>query len=226
MRPRRILNTDFSSIPVGFPYPPDWRTLEDRVPSKKCTGAKWKSFLKKEIGEGILFYHSKSTCGVPFYLSNLTRLPTPLKFMGRRFRTAEHAFQSSKYMFTTDGARPYVINMFTTNGEWGDLPGGKVKGKGGKGEFSIQGAVLDMKRWEKVKVGVMKEILEARSDVDPLFRDIVARAGADGVTLIHYETTRGKGKTLPFWGVKSINKKNELYRKGGNTLGKLLMKMY
>ena len=174
----------------------------------------------------MVFFHSKSACGVQRHLGNFADLERPLLFLAKRFRTVEHAFQASKWMFTKRGRRIDLFAKLAVGGAWGDVPAAKAKGKGGKGEFKRQKEDLDMTRWEKNKTGVMAKILRARADVDPLFRAIVARAKLDGAHLIHYESTRGSKGKVPFWGVKSISKKNAGYLKGENTLGTLMMVLH
>ena len=230
MKPRRNTTADFSTMPLGFPLKvgaalPSWRELEDAAPSP-CNADKWKSFMKTVNEEGILTFYSRSACGVQKYLSNFQETPRPLRFLGKRFRTVEHAFQASKWLYARRGPRKDMFAALAIGGKWGDLPGKKAKGKGGKGAFGKQKPKeeLDVDLWNEQHVALTQAILKARAAVDPLFRNILARARADGVMPVHFVSMRGaKSQVLPFWGVKSINKKNPGYLKGRNMLGKLMM---
>lgn len=223
MKPRRIVHAH----PVRYAVRHPWRALEDKTPSRCTDLKKWRPFLKTMNEEGILPFYSKSACGVQRYLSNFQETPSPLVFLGTRFRTVEHAFQAAKWLYTKRGVRKDMFEMLAVGGKWGNLPGKNVKAKGGKGAFSNQKPKeeLDMHRWNAQRVNITRALLKARARVDPLFRSIVARAQADGVMPVHFVSMRGRKGGVPFWGVRSIKKKNPGYLIGENMLGKLLMSL-
>ena len=81
------------------------------------------------------------------------------------------------------------------------------------------GCKLDVERWNKESVGVMRNLVNLRKEKDEIFRSIILSAKESGVPLLHFE--RGTLKKVPFWGCFRSKETGELV--GVNMYGKLLM---
>ena len=133
------------------------------------------------------------------------------------FNTIEHAFQSYKYFL----ARHSFYREFSVEGSIGKWSAQKIKVYGTKGFMKKKAAFFDEKKWNCIRVELMKELLLIRYNMDEGFRNTLDRVKKKKVVLFHFERT-----SRSFWG--GHWKRDELNRNsktfiGKNMLGKLLM---
>ena len=174
----------------------------------------------------IIEFYSRSSLKKPMghlkrRLSNFH--PVDIDWMGRTYPSIEHAFQSAKFMYTTTGYHSDLVDMFTLNGDYGNIPANKVRGKGGVGNFKKLQVSLDLKTWNEERDDRMRELVQARWDVDEIYRKIIRKAVQDGTILLHYERPPRKG--ISYWGgyfPKGSEKVKENWV-GENMLGVILI---
>ena len=151
---------------------------------------------KRESEEelGYIYFFSKSKNPDYKYLSNFQVLPQPLIFLGAPFRSIEHAFQAAKFL-SLKGRRPAetveLFLKFSTRGPYGMLDPNKVKSLGNKGSFKKQKVELDIKEWNRSAPLVMKQLVSARVQVDPKYRDLLIRAARHNLRFMHFERKGG-----------------------------------
>lgn len=127
--------------------------------------------------------------GTHAYLSNFYR--SPVEYDGLMYPTSEHAFQAHKSL--DPRVRAYIADVITPR---------EAKRAGRK--------IKVRSDWERVKVGIMEQIVEAkfRQSIELSFK-LAATGGAD---LVEYNTWRDT-----YWGVCN--------GRGRNELGKCLMRV-
>jgi predicted NAD-dependent protein-ADP-ribosyltransferase YbiA (DUF1768 family) len=81
------------------------------------------------------------------------------------------------------------------------------------------GCSLDVEKWNKESVGVMRNLICMRFKDDEEMRSIIYDAKEKGIPLLHFE--RGTLKRPPFWGCFRSKETGEII--GANMYGKLLM---
>lgn len=130
--------------------------------------------------------------GDHYFLSNF--YPARVRFRGRDFPTAEHAFMSAK---TTDERAIERIRTAPTPAE----------------AKQIGRSVALVEDWDRIRFDVMADVLAAKFDDDSLARRLVATAGA---ILIEGNTWHDQ-----IWGSCTCDRHRRI--DGDNALGVLLM---
>lgn len=126
----------------------------------------------------ILFY-SKSKDPKAKHLSNF--YPCQIKYKSLIFPSIEHAYQGSKYLFTTSGAHPRIFEQFSIGKEIGSEPAKKAKSAGGKGAFKKHKLRLSPE-WDKVQTKIMHSLIKKRCQVDK-----ICHAVEHNIRLLHFE---------------------------------------
>lgn len=156
-----------------------------------------------------LFVHFKAKTALERYLSSM--YPKRFRYNGYCYHSIEHAFAGSKYLFLEEGAREDLMYRFTCDGIFGSLQPLEVKGKGGKGQMKKDGVSLDVLKWNKTRLAVMRDVAAARFKDDSLFRKIIRKAKKEHVPILHYGP---RGDT--FWGGSFGGKEKVLENFSGN----------
>jgi predicted NAD-dependent protein-ADP-ribosyltransferase YbiA (DUF1768 family) len=131
---------------------------------------------------------------------------------GASYPSVESAFQAAK---ATHSDRPHTARWFEVD-QRPYVPG-DVKRAGSKRAYQDQGMTLDAPAWDARRDDAMGAALQARHDVDPLFRAILAAVRAQGVTLLHFERCGARS----YWGGSLKHGAIQ----GSNTLGALMMRL-
>ena len=171
------------------------------------------------------FFYSKSKdsekdalCGLKDWRKRLSAFgisENNLEVDGKLFVSIEMAFHYEKFKRTD---HPELGEVYVKGGIFDDDPG-KGKVYSGKGSMKKLGCKLDVERWNKESVGVMKNLVEMRKEKDETFRNIILESKEKGVPLLHFE--RGTLKKVPFWGCFRSKETGQLV--GVNMYGKFLM---
>ena len=141
--------------------------------------------------------------------------PTHLTIDGHSYVSVEHFFQSQKALCSS---RPEMAFWFqeenSSQYKVGKNPA-DAKRIGARKSYNKYGAVLDCKKWESVRVEVMKTAISTRFSQDPLFYKILKSTA--GMTLLHFERAGARS----FWG--GCMDRVTFQLRGQNQLGQLLM---
>lgn len=192
--------------------------------------------LKKEIEQGFIYYHSRSSSEIGKHLSNfrdvLDHTGKGFRVHGLDFRTIEHAFQGFKFLHLEGGAqREDIFKLFAVDGPIGKKDAGVAKTAGGKGNASLfakHNLKLDGKKWDEHCEAIMESLVRARSRVDATFRQILRKAAQDHVVLLHFERNRSGDISKYKWGgsfpggIKPKDRRPVDFR-GLNLMGKMIM---
>lgn len=201
--------------------------------------------LEKGVGLGeksgkqpkVVQYYSKTRDKIAKTLSNFKILPKGLHVDGKVYPSVEAAFQCEKlgYLETKleEAEKKKWEEKFEKNGEFDqENPKAKgyvdssVKSKGGKGFYKKNNWKLDMVRWNRDSVKIMRKLLQLRFDQDPEFKAIINACKKADIKLKHFERPPRAGH---FWGT-SFDKVTSKWRddgnQDGNWHGKLLMELY
>ncbi len=188
---------------------------------------------KTDRGKNVLQFFSKSkhraATGIELgpllqLLSNFDPVNDGKGFLykGEKYLAGEHAFQAAKFEnLNEDLPKEQVDKLkhkFTVEG--GEFTDGKAaKSAGTKGAYTKLGVSLNIKEWEAKRLKVMTELVQARFEQDPVFRQIVTALNKAGIKIKHFERSGAKS----FWG-GNFSKQTGEWR-GGNHLGKILMSL-
>ena len=147
-------------------------------------------------------FYSKSKEKWKKYLSNFT----PYDPKGK-YPSVEAQFQAMKFCYSNKPQHRLTIT-------WNRLTPEECRHHGTKSYFKKYGIILDVERWERDKVKIMRELLLIRYKRDRHFREILGNVYKNKVRLVHF-SLRDK-----FWGAFRKKQTNDLV--GKNMLGKLL----
>lgn len=153
------------------------------------------------------------------YLSNFQEIPNGFHWKGNAFPSVEYAFHWEKFQRTN---MPELASAYLEKGRF-ERPG-MAKVFSGRASMETLGTILDVDKWNKERVWVSAQLVQARYLQDPHFARILREAKAKDYFLVHFE--RGTSKKPPFWGAmifKSGERAGE--RIGENMLGKQLMEL-
>lgn len=148
-----------------------------------------------------------------YVLSNF--YPKEVNISGIQFKTAEHGFQGAKYLYSN---KPEIVAEFMADSDT-IMTAEEAKSAGGKKGMRDRGAILDISLWNSNRENIMYEIVKARWEQDPLFRNILRAIQAREWELLHFERAGVKS----FWGGVISKKTGKIC--GKNVLGELLMKI-
>ena len=137
------------------------------------------------------------------YISNFQRVDLP--YDGKVFPSVEHAFAHMKYKYASGEGPSFE--------KGGPLDGKNIKSHHSRAGMKRYGCVLDTDRFDSEKVGIMRELIKRRAEVDDEFVKILR--ASKGYYLLHF--ARGGGD----WGGYKSKKDNKYY--GRNLLGKIYM---
>jgi len=144
------------------------------------------------------------------HLSNFTSCTIIVH--GFIYKSPEHAFQGLKTRLCSTATEEYSIKF-----EGNSMTPQQAKYAGGKGAYKKNNIVLDLEKWDAVRVDIMEEIIIARIKSDSLFQHILKQTKQKNMLLLHFERS-GKNS---FWGGSY---KMGVIR-GHNILGKIMMKL-
>ena len=171
------------------------------------------------------FFYSKSRdsekgalCGLKDWRKRISAFgvcENGLEVDGKVFVSIEMAFHYEKFKRTD---RADLGEVYIKGGIFDSDPG-KGKVYSGKASMKKLGCKLDVERWNKESVGVMRNLVNLRKERDEIFRSIILSAKESGVPLLHFE--RGTLKKVPFWGCFRSKETGEIV--GVNMYGKFLM---
>jgi ribA/ribD-fused uncharacterized protein len=139
--------------------------------------------------------------------------PQEIEVNGRHYPNAEAAFQAAKAM---ESSKPELAKNFEVGGSIGPDPA-DAKKAGTKKAYKEAGATLKAADWDKKRNEAMMDILQARYDSDPMFRQILEATLKANILLLHYERSGAKS----YWG--GAVKDGEIV--GENMLGRMLMQL-
>ena len=159
-----------------------------------------------------LFYSKSKNLDLR-YLSNFEK--SKVSYKGKSYPSVESGFQGLKYFIS--GCKE-VASKFELGGKYENLDSSEIKKLGGKGGFKKNKCELDVDKWNKESVGIMRKLLESRYDNDIRFKTIL-----DGlnVKLFHFERSGVKSFWGGNWEKNDIIRNKETFR-GQNKLGELL----
>lgn len=149
-------------------------------------------------------------------LSNFHLLSTPLQCWGRSYPSVEHGYQAAKFLRSAmpkSEAEVASVDFEVTGSLKMALD---AKMAGARKGMKSYGCTMDREAWEREHQDeVMESLLQARWEVDPEFRNILAETARQGIHLVHFERS---GKSS-YWG--GCIRDGEVL--GRNRLGEMLM---
>lgn len=147
-------------------------------------------------------FYSKSKETWKQYLSNFTSYDPK-----GQYPSVEAQFQAMKFCYSDKPQHRLTIR-------WKQLTPAECRQHGTKSYFKKHGITLDVAKWERDKVKIMRELLILRYTRDKRFREILENVHKKKIRLVHF-SNRDK-----FWGAFRRKENNELV--GKNMLGKLM----
>lgn len=150
-------------------------------------------------------------------LSSFWPCSKPIEIDGNLFRSIELAFHYEKFKRTN---KPELGNVYILGGQF-DGDEGKGKVYSGKASMKKLGCSLDVNKWNRESVGVMRNLVRMRFNYDVEMQSIIKEAREKGIILLHFE--RGTLKRPPFWGCFRSKETGEII--GDNLYGQILMSM-
>ena len=154
------------------------------------------------------------------YLSNFQSLPNGLQWDNNYFPNLEHAFHYEKFKRST---KPELRNKYVGK-ESNFNSNAKARSHSGKGSMKNLNVTLNVKKWDKERIEVQKNLLIARFDQDLTFRNILKDLNEKNIKLYHH--MRGTLRNPPFWGAFMSNKEESQGKLiGENMLGKQIMNL-
>ena len=148
------------------------------------------------------------------WLSNFN-VANPLEYKGRKYATVEHAYHSQKATSTDKDKLEIFRDLFTIGkpSYIGDNPN-YAKKHGGKTFFNKFGVTL-LKGWDKLKVPLMKKLIDKYYEVNPDLKKQLIETNNRPLIYSGFRID-------DFWGMKG--KKDEV-KVGQNMNGKILMEL-
>ena len=152
-----------------------------------------------------LLVHSRGASGDAKYLSSFA--PCNIQYNDRNFPTIENAFQAAKLEYVSG-----LSDLSEIYKQFENVQPAQAKKLGSKSSFKKLGITLDVHNWNINSTRIMTNLIQLRSEVDPLFLSI--RRKYDKI--YHYERSGSKS----YWG-GYFDKKTKQFV-GQNMYGQLL----
>ncbi len=162
----------------------------------------------------MALFYSKSKDLELRYLSNFEECE--VSYEGRNYKSVEKGFQGLKYIIS---GYESIGKKFEVGNEYDKLSDSEIKRMGGKGGFKKNGCELNIVKWNKIRVGIMRVLIKSRYENDEKFRKILDKYDK----VFHFE----RGGEKSFWGGnwKKEDVKIEANFRGKNKLGEIMMEM-
>lgn len=201
------------------------KELYNALMMKTNNDASVETAVQENNSEGVIewFYSKSKAKGDVFgqevnwrrYISNFQNVPNGLKWDMQTFPNIEHAFHYEKYKRTN---KPELKERYV--GITSSFPNnGQAKVFSGKKAMKENGVTLDVQRWNRERVDVNAQLLQARLEQDPKFKNILTEIKHNNIHLYHYERC---GRSKPsFWGAMEFKDGSGII--GNNMLGKQMM---
>ena len=222
-------------VPIMFEEEEDSAQEEQNVKDKNPTQLPKKKTEIDATGR-ILQFHSKSAllkpkdskpyldAGMPETamrdLSNFADFS--VKYKGKVYPTVEHAFQSQKYTYS-EYVEPKkkkakkgetldeILASFTVDGKMSALD---AKKEGGRKAMEDRGYTLDITRWEKESLPLMKELIKSKIERNKEIRKILEVAKEFELKFAHFSRSDMK------WGCH-MSEDGTAIKNGKNLLGEI-----